>query len=97
MAEAQQTLWLDVLVGNDTHQCRHKDADNTLDGIEPGYLITQSGNSKIVSHTGEISTPYGKLNKIQQRKTEFHIHLLFSYWFNDWFIIFLLHSHRSFS
>ena len=35
MAQSQQALWLDVLVGNDTHQRWHKDADNALNGIEP--------------------------------------------------------------
>ena len=64
MTESQQSLRLDILIGDDTHQCGHKETDNTLNRIEPGYLITQSSNTQIVSHTGQIGTPHGKLQEI---------------------------------
>ena len=67
MTQAQQALWLDVLVGNDTHQRRHKDTHDALNGIEPRDLIAEAGHSEIVTHTGEISSPDSKLQEVHQR------------------------------
>ena len=64
MAEAQHTLRLHILIGNDTHQCGHEDRHDTLDGIEPGDLIAQTCDAEIVTHTSEIGTPHGELQKI---------------------------------
>ena len=66
MAQAQQALRLDILVSNNTHQGRHKNTHDTLNGVEPGDLVAESGYSKIVAHTGEIGSPDGKLQEVHQ-------------------------------
>ena len=66
MAQAQHPLRLHILIGHDTHQCRHKDTHDTLDGIEPRDLVAKSCHSEIITHTGEISSPDCKLQEVHQ-------------------------------
>ena len=39
MAQAKQTLRLNILICHYTHQCRHKDTHDALDGVKPGNLV----------------------------------------------------------
>ena len=64
VADAEQLLRLDKLIGNDSHECRHKDGDDALDGIEPGNLGDHAGTNQIVAHRGQIGAPNCKLQEI---------------------------------
>ena len=74
MAYAQQTLRLDILISDDTHQCWHKDGDYALYGIEPCYLGSETHLTKVKPHTCQVGTPDGKLQEVHQCQTHFYIH-----------------------
>ena len=75
MTETQQSLGLDISVSHDTHQRRHEETDNTLDGIEPGYLVTEARSPQIITHACKVCTPNGELQEVHQCQTEFQIHI----------------------
>jgi hypothetical protein len=74
MTYTQQALRLDVLIRDDTHQCWHKDGDDALYGIEPGYLGSETCRTEVIPHTGQVGTPDGKLQEVHQCQTHFYIH-----------------------
>ena len=65
---------MNPLVSDNAHERRHEDGDDALNGIEPTDFVSQSSNAQIVAHTGKISSPHGKLNKIHYCQTYFQIH-----------------------
>ena len=71
MTNAQQSLRLYIFVCYDSHDGRHENGHDTLYGIEPRNLISEPGNSQIVSHASQISSPYSELNEVHDCKSCF--------------------------
>ena len=51
-------------VGHDAEQCRHKEGDYTLHGIEQTDLLRHTNGDEVTSHRGEVGTPYGELQEV---------------------------------
>ena len=64
MAVSKKALWLDIFISNNTHQSRHEDGNNPLDGIEPRDFSTHSGFAEIVAHRCEIGSPNSELQEV---------------------------------
>ena len=73
VADAQQTLRLDVLVGDNTHESGHENRHDALDGIEPRDFGTHACTSQIVAHAGEIGTPHSELQEIHHDESQLKI------------------------
>ena len=58
---AQQLLRLHISVRYHTHNGRHKDGDDTLHGVEPGYVCTEPMRTQIIAQAGKITAPDGEL------------------------------------
>ena len=50
MAEPEKTLRLHKTIGYDTYDSGHEDGNDTLDSIEPGYLVAHTCLAEVVTH-----------------------------------------------
>ena len=64
VADAEQLLRLDKLIGDDTHECGHEDGDDALDGIEPSNLCAHTSRAQVVAHRSQIGAPNCKLQEV---------------------------------
>ena len=63
VAEAQQPLGGNPLVGHDAHQCGHEERDEALRTVEPTDVSAHSLTAEIKPHGNEIGTPNGELKE----------------------------------
>ena len=66
LAEGQDLLRRDPLVGDDAHQGRHEDGDETLRGEEKPDLRAKAGTGEETAHGSQVGTPGGEFQKIHQ-------------------------------
>ena len=64
MAESEESLGLDVTIGDDSHHGRHEDRNNSLTGIEQADLRSKSRLGQIGAHRSQIGSPHGILQEI---------------------------------
>jgi hypothetical protein len=76
MADAQQPLRLNEFVGYYTHERRHKNGYDALDGIKPWDQVSHSSLSKIITHASEISSPDSEFQEIHYCQTKFQVHII---------------------
>ena len=72
MTNRQELLSGNPTVRHNAHQCRHKESNHTLHGVEVAYLVAHPCTEQIGAHGDEISSPHGKLEEAHLYKSEFH-------------------------
>ena len=82
MTKAKHALRLHVFIGNNTHQRRHENRYNTLNGIEPRHLGPHPCFSKIIAHACEVCSPDSEFQEIHHCQTKFNVHIVYRFWFN---------------
>ena len=61
VTDAQELLRRNPFIRDNTHNCRHEDRDDALNGIEHPYPLPESYTGQVPSLAGQISSPDRKL------------------------------------
>ncbi len=64
MAQTKHFLGLYPSVGDYTDYGRHKDRDNSLNGVEPVDFVTKPGTGEVYTKRGQVSSPDCELQKV---------------------------------
>ena len=70
LAQGENLLRRDPLVGDDAHQGRHENGDKTLGREEQPDLRAEAAACEETAHRGEVSPPRGELQKVHQDQPE---------------------------
>ena len=72
MAQTQCELRRYPAVGYNADKGGHEDGDESLNGVEPEYVLSKAVIAEEHAHRNQIGAPYGEFHEVHSGKKEFN-------------------------